>query len=307
MSKDIKLYGRVILTGEIKAVSGLHIGGSAGALAIGGLDLPIIRDAVTQQPYVPGSSLKGKMRSLWEKLNGSAQNFRIGQDVYIHVCEKADTYIRCPVCRIYGVPGDKESSAPTRLIVRDVPLEPDSLKDAHTELPFSEVKWEAAIDRVTSAATPRQIERVPAGTIFKPMELVFNVFEAGDRRRFLDILTALQLVEDDYLGGQGSRGSGKVKFSGLTVTCKRADQYRDPQPPYRQYAALSDLIADYDLGSWIEGVSQPRGGSHGIHLSFEATHPAPYRQERGRSRGHARLYPVRYAVWRVRGHLGADA
>lgn len=252
MSKDIKLYGRVILTGEIKAVSGLHIGGSPGALAIGGLDLPVIRDAVTQQPYVPGSSLKGKMRSLWEKLNGSPQNFRIGQDVYIHVCEKEENYKQCPVCRIYGVPGDKESSAPTRLIVRDVPLEPDSLKDAHTELPFSEVKWEAAIDRVTSAATPRQIERVPAGAIFKPMELVFNIFEAGDRRRFLDVLTAMQLVEDDYLGGQGSRGSGKVTFRELTVTCKRADDYRQPQPPQKSYKTLTELIADSGLGAWIE-------------------------------------------------------
>jgi len=161
MARQIKLYGRIILTGEIKAESGLHIGGSPGALAIGGLDLPVIRDAY-QVPYVPGSSLKGKMRSLWEKLNGAPQNFPIGREVFVHICENKDAYAGCPVCRIFGVPGDKDSSAPTRLVVRDVRLDQKSLEGARTDMPFSEVKWEAAIDRVTSAATPRQIERVPA-------------------------------------------------------------------------------------------------------------------------------------------------
>lgn len=252
--KTIKLYGRVLLTGEIKTVSGLHIGGSPGALAIGGLDLPVIRDVVTQAPYVPGSSLKGKMRSLWEKLNGSPQNFPVnrtpGKEVHIHVCEKAAEYAECPVCRIFGVPGDKESSAPTRLIVRDVALDPSSLADARTELLFAEVKWEAAIDRVTSAATPRQIERVPAGALFKPMELVFNVFEAGDRDRFRNVITALQLVEDDYLGGQGSRGSGKVVFQQLQITCKSADDYNNPSGP-KTYDKLADLVADQELAAWI--------------------------------------------------------
>lgn len=252
MSKEIKLYGRVILTGNILAKTGLHIGGSPSALAIGGLDLPVIRDTVTQAPYIPGSSLKGKMRSLWEKLNGVPQNFSIGRDVAIHVCEKAAEYAHCPVCRIYGVPGDKESSAPTRLLVRDVQLDPESLKDVRTDMPFSEVKWEAAIDRVTSAATPRQIERVPAGARFKDMELVFNVFEPGDRKRFLDVLTAMQLIEDDYLGGQGSRGSGKVIFGDLQITCKSANDYNKPSGP-KYYENLPALVgAREELGAWIE-------------------------------------------------------
>ena len=252
MSKTIKLHGRIILQGSIHALSGLHIGGSAGPLAIGGLDLPVIRNVANGEPYVPGSSVKGKMRSLWEKLNGSVQNFKIGRDVYIHVCEEAGPYAVCPVCRIYGVPGDKPSSAPTRLIVRDVPLDTASLANARTDLPFSEVKWEAAIDRVTSAATPRQIERVPAGAIFKPMELVFSVFEAGDRGRFHDLLTAMQLVEDDYLGGQGSRGSGKIKFEGLTITCKPAADYSNPQAPQKSYSDLAAMLADGDLKGWVE-------------------------------------------------------
>lgn len=253
MSKEIKLYGRVILTGNIMAKTGLHIGGSPSALAIGGLDLPVIRDTVTQAPYIPGSSLKGKMRSLWEKLNGAPQNFAVGRDVSIHVCENANEYDKCPVCRIYGVPGDKESSAPTRLLVRDVQLDTESLKDARTDMPFTEVKWEAAIDRVTSAATPRQIERVPAGALFKEMEMVFNIFEADDRKRFLDVLTAMQLIEDDYLGGQGSRGSGKVEFQKLTITCKSATDYNNPvKSSLYTDKSLAELVTSKDLGSWIE-------------------------------------------------------
>lgn len=251
MATPIKLYGRIILTGKIKAESGLHIGGSPGALAIGGLDLPVIRDAY-QVPYIPGSSLKGKMRSLWEKLNGAPQNFSIGREVYIHICENKDAYNGCPICRIYGVPGDKDSFAPTRLVVRDVRLDPESLTGARTDMPYSEVKWEAAIDRVTSAATPRQIERVPAGAVFKPMELVFNIFEAADRQLFPDVLTALQLVEDDYLGGQGSRGSGKVSFTELEITCKRAADYHNPTPPKRKYDLLAKVVADDGLRGWIE-------------------------------------------------------
>lgn len=226
-TNGVKLYGRVILQGEIHALTGLHIGGSPAGLQIGGVDMPVIRN-VFGVPYIPGSSLKGKMRSLWEKWNGSEQNWNIGKNVNIHICEQADAYKSCPVCPIYGTMGQSGALAPTRLATRDVPLDPASLSKATTDLPYAEVKWEAAIDRVTSAATPRQLERVPAGAIFRdggaPAELlVFSFYEPQDVARFGDVLTALQLVEDDYLGGQGSRGSGKVAFRALTVICKGGD------------------------------------------------------------------------------------
>ncbi len=252
MSNRIQLHGRIILDGDIEALTGLHIGGSPGALAIGGVDLPVIRNPVDQAPYIPGSSIKGKMRSLWEKLKNSPQNMSIGKGVSIHVCEKKSDYDRCPVCQIYGVPGDKEASFPTRIVVRDVPLEQGSLANAKTDLPFSEVKWEATIDRITSAAVPRQIERVPAGAVFKGMQIVFNVYNAADRKRFLDVITALMMVEDDYLGGHGSRGSGRVAFKNLTVTCKPAATYSSPNPANKTYANLGEVIADTGLGAWIE-------------------------------------------------------
>ena len=254
---NLTLHGRIILTGRIRAVSGLHIGGSPGALAIGNVDLPVIRDAVSGRPYIPGSSLKGKMRSLAEKLTGAPQNRPIGKDVTIHVAEARDQYDRYWVNPVFGVPGEVKFDvpAPTRLVIRDVPLDKDSaqaLLDAKPDLPYTEVKWEAAIDRVTAAATPRQMERVPAGAVFAPMELVFNVFLPGDLALFAHVLTALQLVEDDYLGGQGSRGSGKVAFEGLRLTVRRGEQYKAVGE--RDLGHLADLTAAGrgEAMTWLE-------------------------------------------------------
>jgi len=245
--RQIQLYGRVVLLGEIKAVTGLHIGTSKETMEIGGVDMPIVRNPVNRQPYIPGSSLKGKMRSLWEKLSGVTSNFQIGKSndvakqVWIHMCEDSE----CKVCSLYGTTGDSAKKAPARLMVRDVPLDAVSLPE--TVVDFTEVKWEAAIDRVTSAATPRQMERVPAGAIFSPMELVFSFYGKEDVARFGDVLTALQLVEDDYLGGQGSRGSGKVEFKQLRLALKSsAKGYDQPlwRPDEEKYTNLASLLED---------------------------------------------------------------
>jgi CRISPR-associated protein Csm3 len=259
-NRDIHLYGRVILRGDVHALSGLHIGASKDALGIGDIDLPVIRDA-HRRPYIPGSSLKGKMRSQWEKLKGAKQEHQIGRiagkEVFIHACGDA----ACPVCAIYGTLGDKDKDAPTRLTVRDISLRPESLEGTTAAILYSEVKWEAAIDRVTSAASPRQIERVPAGAVFGPMELVFSIYGPNDRARVSDLLTGLQLVEDDYLGGQGSRGSGKVAFRGLAVVLKVGDEYREITDPRFEAKTLGELIAlRADLLTWIEERIPVRGG-----------------------------------------------
>lgn len=246
--KQVTLYGRIFVTGAIRAVTGLHIGGSPAPLAIGALDNPVIRDGLDNRPYIPGSSVRGKMRSLWERANGSPQNFGIGQGVHIHVCEHREQYERCPVCQIYGVPGQLDASSPTRLSVRDCFLTEESEEDlrlrARTDQLYTEVKWEAAIDRVTSAATPRQMERVPAGAVFGPFELVYSCYEVDDIKRFGDVFASLQLLEDDYLGGQGSRGSGKVAFERLSITCRTCDDYGDPRTWSPQQDGLDAAIAD---------------------------------------------------------------
>ena len=243
--KKVDLYGRIFVRGKIRAVTGLHIGGSPAALAIGAVDNPVIRDTLTGRPYVPGSSMRGKMRSLWEKMTGARQNWSIGKGVSIHLCDKQEDYMKCPVCQIYGVMGQSDASFPTRLVVRDAFLsemsELELREQAKTDLPYTEVKWEAAIDRVTSAAVPRQMERVPAGAVFDGFEAVFSVYDPGDLARFANVFEAMQLLEDDYLGGQGSRGSGKVRFESIRISCRDRNSYADERD-------WGETSADSDLG-----------------------------------------------------------
>lgn len=225
----INLYGRIFLQARIRAVTGLHIGGAPASLSIGSVDNPVLRDPLTNRPYIPGSSVRGKMRSLWEKMTGAPQNQPIGKGVYIHMARTRDDYERSEVSQIFGVTGDAEASFPTRLLVRDALLSDESEKKlrelAHTDLPYTEVKWEAAIDRVTSAATPRQMERVPRDSTFDGFELVFSIYRQQDIALFIRVLEAMQLLQDDYLGGQGSRGSGKIAFEKVQIGCRARNDY----------------------------------------------------------------------------------
>jgi len=240
----IKLSGRVFFEFSIRAMTGLHIGGSDTGIEIGGVDNTVIRDVLTNQPYIPGSSLKGKMRSLLEKFEGKKKNYPRNLRTF-HVCEDENEYQTCDVCQVFGVPGEKAFGLPTRLIVRDVFLTETSIAEleghARTDLPFTEVKTEVSIDRVTSAANPRPLERVPAGSVFGPAELVFNIFSndsmkpSDDVDRLEAVVKSLQLLEDDYLGGSGSRGSGKVTLQDIKVFVRGKD-----------YLADKKLVGKYD-------------------------------------------------------------
>jgi CRISPR-associated protein Csm3 len=240
--RAVHLHGRIFLRANIKLQTGLHIGGAAGGLEIGGVDKPVIRNPLNNQPYIPGSSLKGKLRSLLEKAYAAPQTTSIGQNVYVHIAETPQQYADYPICSIFGTFPEWGPEAakrrgfsvttPTRLTVRDVPLTEDSerqLKALKTDLPYSEVKWEASIDRVTSAASPRQIERVPAGAVFGPAELVFSVYSEPERNGsdaamlFVHVIEALEYLEDDYLGGMGTRGNGRVKLTNLALSTRRIE------------------------------------------------------------------------------------
>ena len=256
MNKKIQLEGRVFLTFDIEATTGLHIGGSDTGIEIGGVDKTIIRDALTNRPYIPGSSLRGKMRSLLEKYHGKTQNQQIGKG-YIHSCKDAGEYEKCEVCQVFGVPGEREFGGPTRLIVRDVRMSDASAdalnKSGRTDLPYSEVKTEVSIDRVTSAANPRQMERVPAGTVFGAAELVYSIYSgdgcdpATDVAHLLTVVEGLQLLEDDYLGGLGARGSGRVCLQNIRVTLRTKAGYLETPQPLAGYDSLRELVAARDV------------------------------------------------------------
>ena len=203
----IKLIKKIVYNGIITLKTGLHIGGTNAALNIGGPDKFVIRNPVNNIPYIPGSSLKGKMRALVEIAYGETNN---GKPTIDH---------RSKAGKLFGISGDMDSSRPSRLIVRDAELivRDDTLGIGenffnNTDLPYTESKTEVAIDRITAKATPRTFERVPAGAKFK-LNMVLNVFENDNENQLKETLKqAIQLLHDDYLGGHGSRGYGQVEI-----------------------------------------------------------------------------------------------
>lgn len=196
----VKLEKKVLYTGTITLKTGLHIGGTNAALNIGGPDKFVVRNPINKIPYIPGSSLKGKMRALVEIANGETNNGKPTNDPN----SKAGA--------LFGISGDNENSKPSRLIVRDAELDINACDFSNTDLPYTESKTEVAIDRVTAKPNPRIFERVPAGAKFK-LNMVLNVFEGEDEAALKKTLNqAIELLEDDYLGGHGSRGYGQVKI-----------------------------------------------------------------------------------------------
>lgn len=196
----MKLNKKVIYTGIISLKTGLHIGGTNAALNIGGPDKFVVRNPISNIPYIPGSSLKGKLRSLIELYNGETNG------------GKPSSNPESKAGKLFGVAGDDDKKRPSRLIVRDAELDIEGTDFSNTDLPFTESKTEVAIDRITAKANPRTFERVPAGAKFK-LNMVLNVFD-GEKEQELKatLMQAIKLLEDDYLGGHGSRGYGQVKF-----------------------------------------------------------------------------------------------
>lgn len=266
----MKFSGRAFITGNIECLTALHVGGASTGIDIGGVDNIVVRNPANNQPYIPGSSLRGKLRSLLERAHNLPLTQSIGPQVHIHRCTSGAAYESCPVCVIFGVTSDESFAKPTRLIVRDVALEAQSVEKLSklktTELPFTEVKWEVAIDRVTSAANPRQQERVPAGAVFGPFELVFSFYDEkpeNDSRRFGYLVEAMQLLEDDYLGGGGSRGSGRIAFRDLKLQVRTVADYRQRKPRQDTGIAigtLADLGSDTTLKKLAEFMSANAGG-----------------------------------------------
>lgn len=257
---DRNILGKIQITGKIRCLTGLHIGASKENIEIGAIDSPVVRDPVTREPYIPGSSIKGKMRSLLEKalsaelrIFGTTNRRNIGtrsNEVWIHVCDTAENALNCAICRLFGSTGqDGGKNFPSRLIVRDAYLTEESverLSDIETGLQYTEWKFENAIDRVTSAANPRQLERVPRGAEFS-FELIYNVEEKDTLEKdLMNIQLGLELLKLDYLGGHGSRGYGKIdiiieNIKGIPVEALRSEPARIREVD--SFQGISQLVA----------------------------------------------------------------
>lgn len=251
-----KLTKKIFINGTIDVKTGIAVGGGSIGLEIGGADKVVVRNPISNEPYIPGSSLKGKMRSLLEKLDDN-MDITVKQINKASKIEEKNIYKSieeipsdaltpkeniekvvvdsmpckcgtCMICKIFGVSAEAEGM-PARLIVRDSDLinVEELEKSKNTDMPFTEVKTEVVIDRITSAATPRQFERVPAGAKFS-LNLVCNIYDGDAETDMVNkIFEGLSLVQDDYLGGSGTRGYGQVKFNIEALTCKDQKCYEN--------------------------------------------------------------------------------
>ena len=201
------LKGKILITGILKVLTGMHIGGSSDFAPIGAVDSPFIRDPFTHAPIIPGSSLKGKIRTLLAKLTCSG---------YILKEIDADNEV---IKRLFGSSG-KNFACPARLQFFDLFVTEETkakFTAIDTDTYIGEVKFENTINRTSGVANPRQIERVPAGAEFA-FKLVYNVEDLAEVQEDLATLAdGFKLLENDYLGGHGSRGYGRVALQNIKL------------------------------------------------------------------------------------------
>ena len=207
-------YTKIKIEGTIKVMTGLHIGGDDSFSAIGAIDSPVVRDPLTREPIIPGSTLKGKMRSLLARDLGTLPAEGV----------KGFENDGREVKRLFGS-SEKGSNATgdgmqmSRLQFSDCFL---SNKDSLPQL--TETKFENTIDRLTSVANPRQMERVIRGAEFR-FEIIYNVESPDELNEdFENIGQGLTLIENDYLGGGGTRGNGRVRFEDVTARVVTGDK-----------------------------------------------------------------------------------
>ncbi|MDR2400847.1 MAG: type III-A CRISPR-associated RAMP protein Csm3 [Deferribacteraceae bacterium] len=212
------MFAKILISGEIVVVTGLHIGGGNAYSAIGAVDSPVIRDPQTKLPIIPGSSLKGKVRTLL------ARSYS-GKFVLQNCNEDHPD-----ILRLFGSSGGKDDKSNnseskekqkiehSRLQFSDCLLtNRETLETKYETIP-TEVKFENTIDRGTSVANPRQIERVIRGAVFE-FRVIYDMDDEGRAGKDFEVIgEGIKLLRNDYLGGHGSRGSGRIEFKNLTVT-----------------------------------------------------------------------------------------
>ncbi len=245
--------GSLVLEYHLKVLTGLRIGGSKENFDIGGLDNPVIKVYVSIPnfyedgtelpkgvPYIPGSSLKGKIRSLLEWSLGRVERMieRNREDV-----GKAGAPCdcgKCEVCILFGTGNAdtlkslklEEQPGPPRLIFSDAYPTKETLEKIQRELGegiFTEIKTENQINRINSKANLRKVERVPAGAVFRG-RVVFNIYKQEDKEKLGVLLQGMRMLEDSFLGGYGSRGSGRVEFENLRASFKNKEVYLGKAP-----------------------------------------------------------------------------
>ncbi len=222
MAEKLQYRKTHIIEGTLKVETGLRVGGGRDTIEIGGIDNPVIKHPHTQQPYIPGSSIKGKLRTLLEWALNCVED-----DGLPYGSKDAKSYPPGDqILRIFGTTNKRWDEGPGRAIVRDAHIDDEWAKTIIGKgLPLTEEKSEVTINRIEGKAAsmgPRVMERVPAGAPFR-FEIAFKEFAvngddgSGDRRCLERLIEAMKLLESDALGGSGSRGYGRVRFLDLKL------------------------------------------------------------------------------------------
>ncbi len=250
-----QLLGKYVFSGEIVCVTGLHIGGTTTGVEIGGLDNPVIKDPLTEMPYIPGSGLKGKLRSLSEwslGLIAEHSKHKTGERKSYAAYECLDLLKPCPpagdpdyerwrraliVGSLYGAssddPGVRAIAGPSRLTIRDAFATSKTKENWDEWLGtgiYTEVKTENTLDRLTAEANPRPIERVPAQSAFGFEMIVDSYRMEGEQPNVRELMehlwAAMLLLEHSSLGGSGSRGHGQIAFTNLKLVWRPVEYYK---------------------------------------------------------------------------------
>jgi len=233
------------IEGQIELLTGLHIGAGNEAIHIGGIDNAVVKNPYTLEPFIPGSSLKGKMRSLLEwraGLVGESDGKPVSIDLLNKLSGSKQVDAKA-IIQLFGAAGDSkdldqaEDIGPTRLAFWDCPLDPlwTDKADENNWL-YTEAKSENTINRISGTAdNPRQTERVPAGASFT-FKLIFKVLDEHDEQLMNHLLIGLRLLELDGIGGSGSRGYGKIKLTHLTLNSEDIQATLDSVVPFEKVA-----------------------------------------------------------------------
>ncbi len=249
---NLEFKGIYKIKAELINITGLHIGGSKESFEIGGLDNPVIKTNFPidlsyleqgwkieeDMPYIPGSSLKGKMRSLLEWIENR---------VAVNNGEPCGCG-ECVVCKIFGAHKNNKTSEPVKLRIADAYPSKETIEKWKNlgENIYTEIKTENVINRITSMATPRPVERVPAGSVFK-VYINYEVFKDEDIDNLKKVFVAMKALQDNFLGGGGSRGNGRVVFENIEVCFKSKDAYINPNQNIssKEYPTVDEILQKF--------------------------------------------------------------
>lgn len=245
-----QLLKMITVEAKLELLSGLHIGAGNQEIHIGGIDNSVIKHPYTDEPYIPGSSLKGRMRSLLEwragvvgEADGKPANSktleRLTKPEDSEKKERAETIVR-----LFGISGDADNKislyiGPSRLSFWDASLDEEWVNERKSRNEaLTEAKSENSINRISGVAdSPRQTERVPAGALFD-FRLTLKVLDDDDENVLLDtVLAGMRLLELDGIGGSSSRGYGKLRFTGLLYNGENIQSRLDQIDPFKLNAA----------------------------------------------------------------------